>query len=656
MVSAAAVDADNTTTVEDKDEGANFGFSELPLRDPVSDLYSSPTESGRSPARTSLRSFISRCVASHDRCHTWLLDRQLAEGLEILLIDVKSRRIARASLDNPPAYLILSYVWGNVPQLQTTISNLAELQEPGALRSADAMAKIPRVIQDAMSVTELLGEQYLWVDSLCICQDDPKSKHEQIQSMGFIYSGALATIIPITGQDASVGLPGLISNKESFYYQPESSVKAVGLGLALEGSVYNTRGWTFQERILSKRCIFYHHTGIGFACRQNFELHGMSRGVELDDMSSDHIPTRISLLNPFLLLDGDRSYSNSYIRGLSQPSPYGRPSDQILEIYINIIGQYTEKKLSFSEDILSAFAGISGVFQHVFRCPILFGLPENFLFYALLWTPSGGFSEGQSRRNICPSNNSSNALYLPSWSWAGWEGPVNYSILPLYSFSYHAATTPALHHILPYIREIRMVERDEKTPNSRRLVWTERSADELQDIRNRTPRQRVNGDPRFSAAVEINCNSSSSINNTCYLQFHANATSFHQFSCDVFGNVTVEHRGPTRDLFYYHRVAWLAGKDGERCGLLYGVTNKYLAMSVGETRDLIWLGRTNFLPIKMRYWPISSKLDHQQSTRSYVCIMLIVWKGNVAERIAVGHMYENSLLEAGSTEKLILLA
>jgi hypothetical protein len=55
----------------------------------------------------------------------------------------------------------------------------------------------------------MIGERYLWVDSLCIVQDDPQEKHGQIANMDAIYGNAILTINAAAGQDANAGLPGV---------------------------------------------------------------------------------------------------------------------------------------------------------------------------------------------------------------------------------------------------------------------------------------------------------------------------------------------------------------------------------------------------------------------------------------------------------------
>jgi hypothetical protein len=82
------------------------------------------------------------------------------------LVDV-GRECVIPALENC-SYIALSYVWGNQPTLKATAANMSQLQRVGALSNMP----IPKTIQDAMGVVGLLEEIYLWVDTLCIIQDN----------------------------------------------------------------------------------------------------------------------------------------------------------------------------------------------------------------------------------------------------------------------------------------------------------------------------------------------------------------------------------------------------------------------------------------------------------------------------------------------------
>ncbi|KAK0645793.1 hypothetical protein B0T16DRAFT_146810 [Cercophora newfieldiana] len=86
-----------------------------------------------------------------------------------MLIDVNNEKL-RMDGGIGPRYVALSYVWGDAHSLKTTKWNVGQLQQDGALRMWQHF--IPRVIGDTMDFTKRLGVRYLWVDSLCIVQDD----------------------------------------------------------------------------------------------------------------------------------------------------------------------------------------------------------------------------------------------------------------------------------------------------------------------------------------------------------------------------------------------------------------------------------------------------------------------------------------------------
>lgn len=118
------------------------------------------------------------------------------------LIDVKRRCV----VDPPPhpRYVALSYVWGNSVQVTLKETHYERLRKEEGL--SDGYADIGTTIKDAMYLCEQLGAQYLWVDGLCIKQDDEEDKVRQICSMNQIYSCALFTIVVSSRYDDMVAL------------------------------------------------------------------------------------------------------------------------------------------------------------------------------------------------------------------------------------------------------------------------------------------------------------------------------------------------------------------------------------------------------------------------------------------------------------------
>lgn len=122
------------------------------------------------------------------------------------LIDVKNQCIVPAQSHR---YIALSYVWGGVRATEATVATIATLQQPGALSFRSKYAEVPKTVRHAMGLLQCLNERYLWVDRLCICQDDTEEKHSQIVAMGHIYERAYYTIVFADGGDADYGLRGI---------------------------------------------------------------------------------------------------------------------------------------------------------------------------------------------------------------------------------------------------------------------------------------------------------------------------------------------------------------------------------------------------------------------------------------------------------------
>jgi hypothetical protein len=120
-----------------------------------------------------------------------------------ILIDVRDMCI----VDAPKGcqHVALSYVWGTRPNFKLKESNFQFLKRLGSLR--DSSVKLPRTIRDAIEVVRHSGQRYLWVDSICIIQDD-RGEHKQnaLGSMSKIYGSAVFTIIAIEGGDANRGI------------------------------------------------------------------------------------------------------------------------------------------------------------------------------------------------------------------------------------------------------------------------------------------------------------------------------------------------------------------------------------------------------------------------------------------------------------------
>ncbi|KAF2650736.1 HET-domain-containing protein, partial [Lophiostoma macrostomum CBS 122681] len=203
-----------------------------------------------------VKRWIATCERGHGTCRR--IEAEMPTGvhlssaqpLEILLVDVQNLCLVKATTRS--RYLALSYVWGNVQQLMATKSATDLFQPQGLI---PRLKEIPRTILDAFQFAGKISERYVWVDSLCIIQDDEELKHHQISRMGEIYSGATATIIAATGEDADSRLPGLQrgtrTGMSSYRFHEVFSQPMLCRPLnpghplrSLAETKYSTRGWT----------------------------------------------------------------------------------------------------------------------------------------------------------------------------------------------------------------------------------------------------------------------------------------------------------------------------------------------------------------------------------------------------------------------------
>jgi len=317
------------------------------------------------------------------------------------LIDVNSDCIVHSV--QKPRYVALSYVWGAARALRNTKDTRKDLEVKGSL--LERAKELPNTIKDAISLTRKLGEQYLWVDSLCVIQDDPDDQAQQIAAMDLIYSSAVLTIAAASGDTADAHLAGMPSNSREFR---QHIVNIQGINLAnrpahfaqaIDKSVWNSRAWTLQERLLSPRVLLVGKQRCFFSCQHRQDVFIESDDVVESGLDRKFMPKVFEDYAPMMMPSSGRVNISSYRR---------------------VVEAYTSRQLSFASDMLNAFEGIATGFRPLFRSDFVFGLPRSELDSQLLWQPSG-----PSTRRRDPV---SGKPLFPSWTWAGWVGPVKCNI------------------------------------------------------------------------------------------------------------------------------------------------------------------------------------------------------------------------------------
>lgn len=167
-----------------------------------------------------------RWVQECEECHT---DCALTHEsiLPVRVLDVQALesvgkvKLIESTDQQQGRYVALSYVWGREPFLRLLDGNRETLME------AILLEALPKTIQDAVQVTRALSVCYLWVDSLCILQDNDFDKELQILHMNAYYRQATAVISASGAVDVHSGFLEFQSTEDDIFARVESRLVAV---------------------------------------------------------------------------------------------------------------------------------------------------------------------------------------------------------------------------------------------------------------------------------------------------------------------------------------------------------------------------------------------------------------------------------------------
>jgi Heterokaryon incompatibility protein (HET) len=311
-------------------------------------------------------------------------------------------RMCIVDVNHGERYVTLSYVWGKAEQFLLTKNTEALYRGEEALQQA--WEYIPKTIQDSIKLVREIGERFLWVDAICIVQDDPEDQQAQIAGMGQIYKNSILTICVCCGEDANYGIPGIGPGTRK-----TRQVAGIAGNIVIGNDIHNsedrchvkwdTRGWTLQEKVLSQRKLQIYDTCVTWWCWHT---------ITGEDEHCRHVAWKPDTTHQSMFFF--RSEHDLVMSKILKNSN--------MDTYAFIVADYTARNLTHQSDAESAVMGALLAIEGLFRGKFVAGMPDTEMSAALLWVPLGS-----SKRRI---DSKTEKPMFPSWSWLGWEGHVAY--------------------------------------------------------------------------------------------------------------------------------------------------------------------------------------------------------------------------------------
>jgi hypothetical protein len=403
---------------------------------------------------------IKNCLSSHSKCRQSKSATLPKRVLDVLLSHPDSQNVVLHESEwnegeqryEHGEYVALSHVWGLGKLPKTTKENLQ------SHKKGIAWSKLPRVFQEAVLLTRALGIRYLWIDSLCLVQDDVQAKLEESIRMEEIFGNAFLTIGATSAADSSSQplfpaktqpfkiqttdnkgqlskvfvreQPSHYSFKAPFDEASHMNEWELPFNMSEEANVHTPllkRAWAYTERLLSPRVLNFTKSEMILECREGYSCEcGRIDDTTFDSRTTDSIKQEFSRviseanLRPTTNVSGihmDRRLDSmtSQLAGatIANNSPdILRKREDALQLWSYIITEFTARNMTYDERLI-AIAGIAKALLPAMQSGYIAG-QWTFSTLSLLWYPNDP--------TRCRRPKPLDGQNIPSWSWASCEG------------------------------------------------------------------------------------------------------------------------------------------------------------------------------------------------------------------------------------------
>ncbi|GJD03653.1 heterokaryon incompatibility protein [Colletotrichum higginsianum] len=358
-----------------------------------------------------VQNWLSDCETGHEKC-----GKGTNTKLPTRLVDVAQPgdragvRLVETTAGQTGTYVCLSHCWGKI-----RIKSMTQRDNLKRRLNLIPWCLLPPSFQQAIEITRKLGIRYLWIDSLCIIQDDKGDWEKEAAQMVNVYRNSYATIAVSWSHNSQGGCYSRTIPSSFFTIaNADGDDFTIGLGIGAKRdnmSEYDRvqAAWCLQERLLSRRIIHCNYgemafdCGNGYSCecggKQHYSWHNVI------DLSGTYTPLRSRSKYLGLLNNHATASSTAIVTKDGKIDPYER--------WHRVVSEYTCLNLTKTSDMLPALSGLAHETAELLDDKFLAGLWSNNIEQDLMWRVVTVADWRHQRETILKRG-----WIAPSWSWA----------------------------------------------------------------------------------------------------------------------------------------------------------------------------------------------------------------------------------------------
>ena len=353
--------------------------------------------------------WLDDCEKNHDSCQMY--DQPLPTRVIHVGDDKGKEPFLHLSKGEKGRYAALSHCWGGEVPLKTKKCNLLEHQR------CIPFGVLPKNFQHAITVARAIGINYVWIDSLCILQDDGQDWEIESSRMASCYQNAHVVLIASNSSDSQGGLwdkswddYGQMSRMKEFQYMNSSGSMSQIIALTelsheddipesyLEyaaPSPISKRAWTLQEQLLGSRCIFFTGKELLWKC------HGAQKCECMQEDNEDKFAQR---------------RRKSLWESATSPDSSKRFGD-----WRSLMAYYSKRQITYESDRLPAISGMAHHMQSKGAGEYLAGMWKDDIWEGLLWLPRPVWPQITNDNLTSTYRKRTSTYQAPTWSWFSLE-------------------------------------------------------------------------------------------------------------------------------------------------------------------------------------------------------------------------------------------